>query len=147
MRRSPAPTAIRGFIHRGAGPLVRVEVSGATGAAAKGVAVLDTGASMSALDRSVAAELALESPGVADFLALAAGEARHLAPQRRARVRIADDPRLWELDLVELPNLRHAVEGYEVLALLGWDFLDQCLLTCDGPTGMFSLTLPTTPRP
>jgi hypothetical protein len=147
MRRNPAPTVVRGLLHPAAGPLVRVGISNMTGVTAKGVAVLDTGASMSALDRSIAAELALESFGVADFHALAAGEARHVAPQRRARVRIADDPRLWELDLVELPNLRHAVEGYEVLALLGWDFLDQCLLTCDGPTGMFSLTLPTTPRP
>ena len=48
---------------------------------------------------------------------------------------------------MEVPNLRRAIEGFEVLALLGWDFLDPCLLTCDGPTGMFSLTLPTTPRP
>ena len=55
-----------------------------TGAKARGVAVLDTGASMSALDLSVAAELALESFGVADFHALAAGEARHVAPHRRA---------------------------------------------------------------
>jgi len=147
MRKTAASTVVRGLLHPAAGPLVRVEVSGMSGAALKGVAVLDTGASMSALDVSVAADLALESFGVADFHALAAGEARHLAPTRRVRVRIADDSRLWELDLVELPNLRHAIEGYEVLALLGWDFLDQCLLTCDGPTGMFSLTLPTMPRP
>ncbi len=146
MRRNAASTAVRGLLHPAAGPLVRVEVSGTSGSLMKGVAVLDTGASISALDVSVAATLALESFGVADFQALAAGEGRHVAPTRRARVRIADDPRLWELDLVELPNLRHAIEGYEVLALLGWDFLDQCLLTCDGPTGMFSLTLPTTPR-
>jgi hypothetical protein len=147
MRRTTASTVVRGLLHPAAGPLVRIEVSALSGASRKGVAVLDTGASMSALDVSVAAELALESFGVADFHALAAGEGRHVAPTRRARVRIAEDPRLWEMDLVELPSLRHAIEGYEVLALLGWDFLDQCLLTCDGPTGMFSLTLPTTPRP
>jgi hypothetical protein len=130
----------RGLLHPAAGPLVRVEVSGAT-ATVRGVAVLDTGATMSGLDRAVAQQLGLASPGVAEWHALVSGESRHQTPLRRARIKIGDDHRWWELDLIEL-DLLHAVEGYQVLALLGWDFLDQCVFSVDGPSRTFSLTLP-----
>jgi len=140
MRRATPPPVFRGLLHPAAGPLVRVEVSGAT-ATVRGVAVLDTGATMSGLDRAVAQQLGLDSPGIAEWHALVSGESRHQAPLRRARIKIGDDHRWWELDLIEL-DLLHAVEGYQVLALLGWDFLDQCVFSVDGPSRTFSLKLP-----
>jgi len=107
-----------------------------------GLAVLDTGASMSAVDRSVASELELCSTGVARWSAISATGQRPESPLRRARIGVVGDPRLWEMDLIEVPALTTAVVGIPILALLGWDFLAVCRLTCDGPAGTFSLELP-----
>lgn len=145
MRRNAAPTIIRGLLHPTGVPIVRVEISGPSASPARGLAVLDTGATASGLDRSVATDLQLESPGFTEWHAIASGETRHQAPQRRARLRIGEDPRLWELDFIELENLNRGLEGYHVIVLLGWDFLDQCVFTCDGPSRTFSLTLPLMP--
>lgn len=133
---------MRGLLNPACGPVVRVELHPPSGPALKGHAVIDTGASMSAVDRDVALRLGLPSHGAAEWVAVSDGSPHPLAPLRRAALRIEPDTRLWELDLIEVPNLVHAVGGFQVLVLLGWDFLDQCVLVCDGPSGTFSLTLP-----
>lgn len=122
--------------------MVRVEVHPPAGPPVRGHAVLDTGASMSAVDGELARRLGLPTHGAAEWVAVTDTASRPVSPLRRAVLRIGEDGRLWELDLIEVPNLVHAVGGFHVLALLGWDFLDQCVLVCDGPAGTFSLTLP-----
>lgn len=112
------------------------------GATATGLAVLDTGASLSAVDRDVARDLELPSHGAARWSAVSDTGESAVAPLRRGAMRLGDDPRLFELELLEIPNLKGAVPGSEVVALLGWNFLDQCRLECDGPQGTFVLTLP-----
>lgn len=104
--------------------------------------MLDTGASLSAVDREVAAALALPTHGAARWSAVSDTGESATAAVRRGALSLADDPRLWELELLEIPNLRDAVPGSRILALLGWNFLDQCTLVCDGPEGTFTLTLP-----
>ena len=133
---------LRGFLHPAWGPILRVQVWGPRGESAKGLAVLDTGASLSAIDRQLALALDLPSEGAARWLAISDTGSESVAPVRTAVVGLGDDTRLWELQLLEIPKLGHAVEGSRVVLLLGWNFLDQCTLVTDGPAGMFSLTLP-----
>lgn len=134
---------IRGFLHPQCGPVLRAEVRAPSGLRTHGLAVLDTGASLSAVDREVALTLGLPTHGAARWSAVTdTGEPHPVAPLRRAAVCLSDDPRLWELDLIEIPKLRQAVPGKPVVALLGWNFLDQCVLTCDGPARTFELQLP-----
>ncbi len=140
-----AAPALRGLLHPAAGPMLRVEVHGPTNAEL-GLLVIDTGASMSAIDKDLARKLNLTSPGFATWHAITDSSGEHASALRAARLRLGVDKRLWELDLVEVPGLTHAIEGYPVCVLLGWDFLRRCRLTCDGPAGAFLLELPEPPR-
>jgi hypothetical protein len=108
----------------------------------RGLAVLDTGASVSVIDRDLARYLALASPGAVDWAGVNALGMRSTAALRTAHVQIAGDPRLFALDMVEVPGIRDTVPGLDVLGLLGWDFLGACTLVCDGPQGTFTLQLP-----
>ncbi len=122
---------------------MRLEVHNpSTGQRRAGVAVLDTGASMSAIDRALARDLALPSPGYARWFAVSDTGAQPASPLRKAEVVLVGDRRHWELSFIEVPALATALEGYTLMALLGWDFLRLCRLTCDGPLGMFDLELP-----
>lgn len=107
-----------------------------------GLVVLDTGASISVIDRAVARTLQLRSPGAVEWSGINARGERSVAALRTAHVRIIGDDRLFGLDMVEVPGIRETVPGMNVFGLLGWDFLDACRLSCDGPRGTFSLTLP-----
>ncbi len=134
---------LRGLLHPACGPVLSVTVRASGGAKTRGLAVLDTGASLSAIDREVALGLALPTHGAAQWSAISAlGPDRPIAPLRTATLSLADDPRLWELELLEIPGLIQAARGSRVVALIGWNFLDQCVLSCDGPSRTFSLTLP-----
>jgi hypothetical protein len=137
------PVVIHGLLHPACGPVVRVHVDG-TGSL-RGVAVLDTGASMSVIDRDVARQLELDSPGAAEWTGVTDSGERSLAALRRTRFGIAGDVRLFELDLLEARHVRDSVAGLDVLMLLGWDFLGACRLICDGPAGAFELQLPPPP--
>ncbi len=133
---------LRGLLHPAWGPLVRVTLRHADGPGTEGLALIDTGASMSAVDRTAALKLGLPSPGAATFFAVTATGDRHLTPLRRGQLKLGRDPRYFELDLLEVPGLHARVEGFHVVALLGWDFLDACTLAFDGPAGTFTLGLP-----
>jgi hypothetical protein len=103
--------------------------------------VIDTGASMSAIDKGAAAELSLPTFGAASWFAVTGGD-RPMAPLRRAQVRLGEGAIFWELDLLEVDGLDEAISGYRAILLLGWDFLRNCQLTVDGPAGTWSLQLP-----
>lgn len=122
------------------GPLLRTRVVGPAGFAS-GLVLVDTGAAMSAIDRDVARELKLDSPGAVEWRGInqARGE---ITPLRTGRLQIAEDPREWELHLIEIPNLHDRIAGYRLVAVLGLDFLDRCKLTIDGPARTFTLELP-----
>lgn len=140
--RSRSIPPLRGLLHPAWGPLVRVTLRHAEGQSTEGLALVDTGASMSAVDRTAALDLSLPSPGAATFFAVTATGDRHVTPLRTGQLKLGQDPRYFELDLIEVPDLHARVEGFRVVALLGWDFLATCTLTFDGPAGTFTLGLP-----
>lgn len=122
------------------GPLLRSRLLGPGGAAA-GVLLVDTGASMSAVDRDIARELKLASPGAVTWRAINQAT-DEITPLRAAHLVIADDPREWDVHLIEIPNLQDRIAGYRLVAVLGLDFLDRCKLAIDGPARTFTLELP-----
>ncbi|MEQ1567164.1 MAG: hypothetical protein ABMA64_16105 [Myxococcota bacterium] len=132
--------AIRGLFFPGVGPLVRARLHGPA-RSLDGLALVDTGAGMSAVDRQLALDLGLPTHRAAEWKAVTR-DTPELAPLRVGALQIADDRRHWELELIEVPNLRHRISGYQLVALIGWDFLDQCKITIDGPGGVFALELP-----
>ncbi|MCA9572051.1 MAG: retroviral-like aspartic protease family protein [Myxococcales bacterium] len=131
----PARPTVRGLLMPGSGPVVRAVVAGRPG-----LALLDTGASMSVVDRELAR--GLPSPGAAEWAGVNADGGRSLAALRTVHVEIVGDGRIFALDMIEVPGIRAKVPGLDVLCLLGWDFLETCRLVCDGPAGAFELTLP-----
>jgi len=139
------PVTIRGLLHPACGPVVRVLVYGAE--ATHGVAVLDTGASMSVIDKSLARALELPSPGFAEWTGISESGEPSMAALRSTRFGLVGDQRLYEMDLLEAGGVRGSVAGLGVLLLLGWDFLGDCRLVCDGPAGAFELRLPPVPKP
>lgn len=132
--------SIKGLLIPSSGPLLRGRLYAADGPHTGGMVLVDTGASLSVVDREVARQLGLPTHGAAEWRAVGASQAE-LAPRRRAALELGDDHRRWQLDLIEA-NLSHQVAGYTVIALLGWDFLSQCRLVIDGPGRTFELTLP-----
>lgn len=142
-----APT-LRGLLHPAWGPVLRVVLRREGGPSVTGVAVIDTGASMSAVDRGFARQLGLPSHGAASWFAVTTGQPgqRDAAPLRRGQLQLAGDPRFWELDLIEVPGLHDQVQGFRAVALIGWDFLQRTSLSIDGPSGTWSLALPPLPR-
>jgi len=146
-RTQPHRPQLRGLLHPAWGPLLRVELRGGDGRFTTGVAVIDTGASMSAVDRAVAKELVMPSHGAATWFAVTseADGPRSAAPLRRGQVKLGDDPRYWEMDFIEVPGLHDRVQGFRAVALLGWDFLQNGQLSIDGPAGTWSLGLPPLP--
>lgn len=132
--------AIHGLFFPPNGPLLRTRLTGPRGVAS-GLVLVDTGASMSAVDREVARELALPSPGAVGWRAI--HQARdEITALRSATLQIADDPRNWELQLIEIPNIQDRIAGYRLVAVLGLDFIERCKLWIDGPARTFTLELP-----
>jgi predicted aspartyl protease len=107
-----------------------------------GLALLDTGASLSVIDKALARKLELPSPGAMEWAGVNAHGERSVAALRTTHIRVAGHRQLFTLDMVEVPGIRETVPGLNVLMLLGWDFLGACTLVCNGPSGMFELTLP-----
>ena len=137
------PVRIRGLLHPACGPVVRVQLADAP--LLSGVAVLDTGASMSVIDRDLARDLDLSSPGFAEWAGVTETGERSQSALRSTRFAIIGDRRWYELDLIEAGGVRTTVKNLTVLMLLGWDFLHACRLLCDGPAGTFELSLPAPP--
>jgi hypothetical protein len=136
---------VHGLLHPGFGPLVRVHL-GHEDERREGIAILDTGASCSAIDRAVALQLALPSHGAASWQAVTATAERPISPTRRANLGIIGTSYGRQLDFIEVPALTERISGYPLLVLLGWDFLERCRLNCDGPSGTFVLEVPGPPK-
>lgn len=138
-----APDTLRGLLHPAAGPVLRAHLHHRTSGAKLATQVLiDTGASMSAVDKGLAAQLALPSTQYATWKAVTEVEGEHASPLRDGGVQLWGDRRIFPLRFIEMPGLADRLEGYTVGVLLGWDFLQTCKLVIDGPAGSFSLELP-----
>ena len=136
------PAMLRGLLHPAWGPLVRVRLRHPGGEGTDGLAILDTGASMSCVDQTAARDLQLDTPGAATWFAVSEAGGRAASALRRGQLQLHGDARLWELDLIEVPGLHDRVHGFRAVALLGWDFLQTCQLHIDGPAGTWALGLP-----
>lgn len=141
-----SPTALVGLLHPAAGPILRAEIRAPSGEKRPGLVVIDTGASMSAIDRELARQLDLPSPGAARWRAITEDENDQLSALRSATLTFPPHRQAYALDLIEVPRLADRLEGFAIHALLGWDFLQHCTLTLDGPKGSFALELPVVRR-
>ena len=95
-------------------------------------ALIDTGASGSVLDRSMIAQLGLISKGTTSIHTPSTGSAYETREIFDASVILGPDaPRPLVLTVAFIES-DLASEGF--LALIGWDVLEHCILTCDGPS-------------
>lgn len=117
----------KGATHLGADPPVAPEVLG--------LALIDTGAQATCVDRRAAGRA-----GLLEIDAAVMGSATHSHEQVPVFA--------GQLDILDLPGtvtLRRGLganlESQGLIALIGRDVLSQCLLICNGPDGSFTLSL------
>lgn len=102
------------------------------------MALLDTGASISALDPIIAHQLALQDRGTTYIHTPSTGRAVAPCKMFDAMVTLdASGPRPLSLT-TSVIEAEFASQGF--LALIGRDILNRCILTFDGPRGSFSLS-------
>ena len=144
----PAPT---GLVE--SGPVLHVEISVAAPladqltqqgqsipAAAAGQALIDTGATATAIDESVVTKLGL-SP--IDTVQLSTAHGEREAGVYACRIRFASQS-LPEIDASRATGVNlagQAVDGTSIIALIGRDVLRECLFVYNGPMGHFSLSV------
>ena len=100
-------------------------------------ALIDTGASSSALDEGIVGRLKLTPTGSVSVHTPSTGPTHDTCDQYDVTVVLgenAPDPKTFTVGVL---GSRFASEGF--FALIGWDILSQCILTCDGPSRSFSL--------
>jgi len=96
-------------------------------------ALIDTGASSSAISPSVVERLKLEPRGTVPIHTPSTADAPHETPQFDVCI-IFTHPRLtWKIPAVPVISVNMHTQGVE--ALLGRDILNQCLLIYNGPGG------------
>ena len=107
-----------------------------------GVALVDTGATYSALDEDVARQLGLQPVGTIDTLT-AAG--KRTCSQFHARIFFPGSPlpdvEAGRLTGVDLGGQTAPVQNKPILALLGRDLLSRFVFVYNGVLGQFSLSL------
>ena len=114
----------------------RLVVEGATPSVVKGDALVDTGASVTCIDRSAAGQLNLMATGV-KTTGTAAGPqqvpvfAFRLAAQAGQQGFVLECTSGLGCDLVD----------HGLVALIGMDLLSRCVLVLNGPTGMYTLAM------
>jgi hypothetical protein len=101
-------------------------------------AIVDTGASQTFLDRSVVNFLRLRPHGRAPLSSTTTrkmGEFTELFP---AEIRIFNET--GDVMKKEVMAGVFSMSGPDITVLIGWDILQYCALTCDGPNRLFTLT-------
>jgi hypothetical protein len=100
-------------------------------------ALLDTGASCSALDPLVAKGLGLDPAGRVQVHTPTTGTAYEWRNLYDATVVLGEGTSFVRTFTVGFLDTDLSSEGF--LALVGWDILKACVFTCNGPTGTFTL--------
>jgi hypothetical protein len=100
-------------------------------------ALVDTGASRSAVDRAAVARLGLLPTGVLEILSSTSGRDAVAVNEYDLSLGITWASGACTVFTVAAAEADIAFNGF--LVLLGWDGLSQCTLNCNGPKGRFSL--------
>ena len=98
-----------------------------------GFALIDTGATISAIDIAAAAQLGLKSIGRRPILTPA-------GPGQADQFVFTIQLLPWGLNLNCVPGLGANLKEQGIVALIGMDILSQCVLTVNGPGGFFFLS-------
>lgn len=98
-----------------------------------GLALIDTGATTSAIDIVAASQLELKSVGRKPILTPAGSSE---ADQFVFTIRLLP----WGTTLNCVPGLGASLKEQGIIALIGMDILSQCVLTVNGPGGFFFLS-------
>ena len=103
-----------------------------------GMALIDTGASMTCVDESVLATLGINAIGLVSLGTAAGTVQRPLFP---ARVAFPEPKLVVDLSRVVAVDLRgQAIQGMPLIALVGRDILRFCQLIYDGSGGFFTMS-------
>ncbi len=119
------------------GPYVRVAIEKLTPGAApeKGQALIDTGAKYTVIDMSVVNKLGLKPIQTNQINAI--GQSNVPVRIYQARVRITKMNKNFDLSYIIGENL----SAQKIIALIGRDILENCILVYNGPDGSFSLSI------
>lgn len=124
------------------GPLVRVTVERSASSTVasqarlqSGQALIDTGADRTSFDRKAAEAAGLFRAGTGRISS--ATHHDQAAPQFDGRLRIDGLGRSFDLRRADGLNLR----PFGLIALIGRDILEECVLVYNGPDGSFSLSI------
>jgi hypothetical protein len=100
-------------------------------------ALLDSGASCSAVDPAIIRQLAVPPTGRTSILTPSTGAFAHECDQYDIAIAVLSPHNVR----FTVPAVEVALTSTGVDVLLGRDVLDQCLFVYNGPTGAFSLAL------
>jgi len=100
-------------------------------------ALVDTGASCCALDNEIIARLGLILTGRTKIHTSTTGPGYEERDQYAASLFLGTAPGLTASFTVSVVGADLASEGF--LAIVGWDILNQCILSCNGPRKLFRL--------
>jgi hypothetical protein len=101
-------------------------------------ALVDTGASSCVLDSGIISRLGLIQTGKTLVHTSTTGQNYEERDLYDASIFIGDSLQGFAMFTVGFVRSDLASEGF--LAIIGWDILNRCILTCDGPSGTFTLT-------
>ena len=101
------------------------------------LALIDTGASASAVDLLIVSRLGLTPTGRALIHTSTSGSEYEEREQYAASLYIGSLPGETAEYTVSVIGTSLASEGF--MAIIGWDILSKCILVCDGPQKTFRL--------
>ena len=102
-----------------------------------GRTLVDTGASCCALDNEIIARLGLNPTGRSKIHTATTGPGYEERDQYAASIFIGTMPGLVASYTLSVVGADLASEGF--LVIIGWDLLNQCVLSCNGPARSFRI--------